>query len=286
MIEIGTVGFPFRAPAIAAGAAVAAEADGAHAVWYPDRLPAAPPPDLWRDAAGPLADVVPDPTDLADPFVTATTALLATRRLRVGVLGLDLGGGPPERLARTIATLTDVAPGRVVVALDAGPQLADRDARAAALHDALVARAVHADVVLGGDDDGVAGLAARFGWAWLATIPVSVDVLAARAASVPGTAAGMYLPIVAHEDETLARKALGGPLLAAMAAQSAPGAEHVVVGAPEDVLAALRAYADAGLRRVVLDNLLVFGIPEELDGARRATRAILRSARLAFRDKA
>ena len=42
-------------------------------------------------------------------------------------------------------------------------------------------------------------------------------------------------------------------------------------------------FVDVGVRRIVLDNLLPLGIPEELEGANRATRAAIRAARLTFR---
>jgi hypothetical protein len=48
-------------------------------------------------------------------------------------------------------------------------------------------------------------------------------------------------------------------------------------------VAQLQPFVDVGVRRVVLDNLLPLGIPEELEGANRATRAAIRAARLTFR---
>ena len=58
------------------------------------------------------------------------------------------------------------------------------------------------------------------------------------------------------------------------------GAQHFVVhGTPAEIVAHLQPFVDAGVRRVVLDNLLPLGIPEELEGANRATRAAIRAAR-------
>src|SRR5664279_6550739 len=68
MIEIGTMGFPYRASAIATGAAMLAEAEGVDALWYPDHLMAWHPRALWQEAGGVLAEVVGDPHAYADPF--------------------------------------------------------------------------------------------------------------------------------------------------------------------------------------------------------------------------
>ena len=71
------------------------------------------------------------------------------------------------------------------------------------------------------------------------------------------------------------------------AANSLPseGAAHFVVhGTPAEIVAHLQPFVEAGVQRVVLDNLLPLGIPEELEGANRATRAAIRAARLTFRN--
>jgi phthiodiolone/phenolphthiodiolone dimycocerosates ketoreductase len=55
-------------------------------------------------------------------------------------------------------------------------------------------------------------------------------------------------------------------------------------GTPAEIVEHLAPFVAAGVRRVVVDNLLALGIPEELEGANRATRAAVRAARLTFRD--
>jgi phthiodiolone/phenolphthiodiolone dimycocerosates ketoreductase len=61
-------------------------------------------------------------------------------------------------------------------------------------------------------------------------------------------------------------------------------ARHFVAfGTPAEIVDRLRPFVDVGVRRIVLDNLLPLGIPEELEGANRATRAAIRAARLTFR---
>jgi alkanesulfonate monooxygenase SsuD/methylene tetrahydromethanopterin reductase-like flavin-dependent oxidoreductase (luciferase family) len=284
MFEIGVMGFAARVPAIATGVAMAAEADGAHAVWYPDRLRARPDDELWRAEAGPLAQVTPDPADLADPFLAATTAALATRRSHVGVLGLDLGAADPDRLARAVATLAALAPDRAVVAFDAGSEVPGRESLARALHGELGRRELPVEVVLSGDDDTSARLAADLGYGWIADGPLGVEDFSARAGAGLGVPCGLVLPVVAHEDEDVAARALKSPLLAGLAAELGAAAAHVPVGTPDQVFACLRAYAAAGARRVVLDNLVALGAPYELEGGRRATRAIVRRARLELRD--
>src|SRR3954451_21144806 len=115
MVEIGTSGWPWRASALAIGTALAAEADGAHVVWFASRAPVGNAAE-WPAVAGPLLALVPDLDDVADPVVTAAAALLVTRRCRVGVLGWD-PGPDPARAAQTLSTLADLAPGRAIVAL-------------------------------------------------------------------------------------------------------------------------------------------------------------------------
>ena len=280
------MGFPYRVSAIAVGAAMSAETDGSHAVWFPDRLLAEPDRDRWHEAAGPLAAVVPDPTDLADPVVAATAALLATRRLRVGLLAIGLDDA--ERTARTIATLCELAPRRVIASIDARAAVPERDASARAVSLALAASATDAELILAVDDAHGIELAGALGRGWLLTRPCGPEALVAFLRAAPEVAGGVYLPIVVHEDELLARKALDGPLLSALGAVAGgaghDAAEHIVVGTPDDALAALHALARAGVRRVVLDNLLPLGLPEEFEGAQRSVRMVLRTARLQLRD--
>ncbi len=123
MIEIGTMGFPYRASAIATGTAMLAEAEGVDALWYPDHLMAWHPRALWREAGGVLAEVVTDPHAYADPFVAATVALMATRRPRVGIAVTDTYRRHPATIAQAAATLSELAPGRFVLGLGSGEGL-------------------------------------------------------------------------------------------------------------------------------------------------------------------
>jgi phthiodiolone/phenolphthiodiolone dimycocerosates ketoreductase len=71
------------------------------------------------------------------------------------------------------------------------------------------------------------------------------------------------------------------------AANDLPGeaAQHFVAcGTPAEIVELLAPYVEVGVRRIVLDNLLPLGIPEELEGANRATRAAIRAARLTYRN--
>lgn len=371
MIEIGTMGFPYRASAIATGAAMLAETEGVDALWYPDHLMAWHPRALWREAGGVLAEVVPDPHAYADPFVAATVALMATRRPRVGIAVTDTYRRHPATIAQTAATLSELAPGRFVLGLGSGEGLntaplgLERTKPVRRLGEALeiITRLLGTDgpvsfdgesftidrlpgmaagtppveIVLGGHSDALLDLVGRYGTGWLPVLPTTAEHYAQRLA-VARTAAeradrdpdaivpGIYLYAVIHEDHDVAVKALEGLLLRVQAlagnsevfAQAglehplgpgfaglrdfipewvetttvrnaandlpAAGAQHFVVhGTPAEVVAHLKPFVDVGVRRVVLDNLLPLGIPEELEGANRATRAAIRAARLTYR---
>jgi phthiodiolone/phenolphthiodiolone dimycocerosates ketoreductase len=373
MIEIGTMGFTHRAAAIATGAAMLAETEGADSLWYPDHLMAWHPRELWREAGGVLAEVVPDPHAYADPFVAATTALLVTRRPRVGIAVTDTYRRHPATIAQAAATLGELAPGRFVLGLGSGEGLntaplgIERARPVARLGEALeiITRLLDTDgpvsfagehftldrlpgmgtagaprpveLVLGGHSDALLRLVGRFGTGWLPVLPTTADRYAERlavaraAAEEHGTdpdaiGPGLYLYAVVHEDRDVAMKALEGLLLRmqALAANSelfaglglehplGPGfaglrdyvpewepaaklrdaanelpvdaAQHFVAcGTPADIVERLGPYVGVGVRRVVLDNLLPLGIPEELEGANRATRAAIRAARLTYR---
>jgi phthiodiolone/phenolphthiodiolone dimycocerosates ketoreductase len=375
MIEIGTMGFPYRAAAIATGAAMLAEAEGADALWYPDHLMAWHPRELWREAGGVLAEVVDDPHAYSDPFVAATVALMATRRPRVGIAVTDTYRRHPATIAQTAATLGELAPGRFVLGLGSGEglntaplgiarqrpigrlgealeiitRLLNTDGpvsftgdhftidRLPGMASSRIAKAPPIDIVLGGHSDGLLELVGRYGTGWLPVLPTTAEHYATRLAFAQRAAEnvgrdpneivpGIYLYAVIHEDHDVAVKALEGLLLRVQAlagnsdvfaqaglehplgagfaglrdyipewestatvrdaANSLPteGAQHFVVhGTPAEVVAHLQPFVDAGVRRVVLDNLLPLGIPEELEGANRATRAAIRAARLTFR---
>lgn len=280
MIEIGTLGFPYRASAIATGFAMTADSEGVDALWYPDTPGPLLPLARWREAAGPLAEVVPDPADRADPVVAATVALLATRRARIGVLGLAVTD--PFCTARSLLTLADLAPGRVIAAVAPAP-----DATLDALREALAARpgADGAELVLLADTDEAARRAAGLGLGWLATGPITPADVAARARAAPGTTGGVQLTVVAHHDDAVARKALEAPLLEELAALAGDRAGAVVCGTPADVADAVSAFADAGATRVILDNVLALGLPEELEAANRASAGAVRAAHLQLRSQ-
>ncbi len=375
MIEIGTMGFPYRASAIATGTAMLAEAEGVDALWYPDHLMAWHPRSLWREAGGVLAEVVDDPHAYADPFVAATVALMATRRPRVGIAVTDTYRRHPATIAQTAATLSELAPGRFVLGLGSGEGLntaplgIERKRPVRRLYEALeiITRLLGTDgpvsfegehftldrlpgmastraagtppveIVLGGHSDALLELVGIYGTGWLPVLPTTASHYAQRLAVAQRAAMnadrdpaaivpGIYLYAVIHEDHDVAAKALEGLLLRVQAlagnselfrqaglehplgpefaglrdfipewlpattvrdaANELPveGAQHFVVhGTPAEIVAHLQPFVDVGVRRVVLDNLLPLGIPEELEGANRATRAAIRAARLTFR---
>ena len=268
MVEIGTSGWPWRASGIAIGTALAAEADGAHVVWFADRIPMVVDATVWAGTAGPLLPLVPDPADVADPVVTASAAVLVTRTAHVGILGWV--PDEPVRAARTLATLADLAPDRVVVAVEGSP--GTLRALAAATRPGPIELAAY-----GGTPDVPAGL----GWGWIA--PATAPDELAKAAGDAGVTAtvGVHLPVVVHADEAVAQRAMTAPLLAALA--EAVPAEGMVVGDPDRLGAAIDEYVALGVERIVIDDVLAFGAPEQLEAGRAAIRDVVRRARLRHR---
>ena len=270
MVEIGTSAAPFRSSSIAVGAAIAAEAEGAHAIWYSDGSAIDVAQDLWQAQAGLLASVAPDPTDLADPVVNAAAALLVARRLRVGILGWSPG---PQltRAARTVATLADLAPGRAIVAC-AGTSEEIVGLAAVLRPDLDLELAVYG---------GAAETAARLGWGWIgiAQSPIAIAKQASDA-GVTGTI-GVHLPVLVHADPAVARTARDAPLLQALGIEALTDA--VVVGTHSTLDAAIDRCVEAGVTRIILENLLPFGAPHELEASRAALRVSIRSARLRHR---
>ena len=270
MVEIGTSGWPWRASGIAIGTALAAEADGAHVVWFADRVALPIAADDWASGAGPLLPLVPDPADVADPMVTAAAALLVTRHARVGILGWE-PGDDPGRAARTLASLADLAPGRIVVALTGdAPTLR---AVAAARRDSPIELAVFG---------GPADIAATLGWGWIASAtPPDELAKAAGDAGVAGTV-GVHLPVVVHADAAIAHRAMTAPLLAPLV--DAVPLDGMVVGDPDRLAAAIDEYVERGVERIILDDLLAFGAPDQLEAGRAAVRSVVRNVRLRHRE--
>ena len=272
MVEIGAVGTPWRASAMAAGASIAAESEGAHAFWYPDvgADSTGVSPSEWRELAGELARLVPDPSDVADPIVSTVVALMVTRRMRVGVLGW-MPGPAVERAAQTVASLADLAPGRAVVACS-GPD------------DVLegFAKALRPDLdlefaVYGADPKVASGL----GWSWIGSgFGAAALVGRARDAGVTESV-GIHLRVIAHTDGSIARAGVDAPLIRALGVD--PAGDGIVVGTPTDVDKAIDEYVEAGVTRIILENLLPLGAPDQLEGSQVAVRGSIRRARLRYR---
>lgn len=270
MIEIGTSGPPWRAAAIAIGTTMAAEADGLHAVWFAAELPVPVDAAAWAALGGPLPQVVDDPADLADPVVTATAALLVSRRARIGVLGW-VPGPDADHAARTVASLADLAPGRAAIGITGTD--AAVDALVAGLRPDL-----EIDLAVYGADPAPA---ARHGLGWICGAE-HPDALADRArhAGVTGRL-GLHLPVCVHPDPERARTATHAGLLAEFPLADVPGA---VVGDPDALGAALDTAVAAGVTRIVIENLLPFGAPSETEASLAAIRTAVRSARLRHRE--
>ncbi len=238
-------GTPFLAATIAAGAAMAAAADGAHAIWYPDALT----------------------VDSADPLITASAALLVARRVRVGILGWD-PGVDPGRGARAVATLADLAPGRVMLACTSGDvsltEMAEK-----LRPDLDVELAVYGQSP---------SLAAHLGWGWI-SVGQSATALEKQAgdAGVVGSI-GIHLRVFVHEEVDVARRGAAGPLIG-----RAEVSGDAVVGTGPDLEAAIAEYVSVGVTRIVIDNVLPYAFPEELESSQAVIRAAIRTARLRHR---
>jgi hypothetical protein len=201
--------------------------------------------------------------------VTAAAALLVTRTARVGILGW-VPDTDSARAVRTLASLADLAPDRVVVAL-AGDPSASR-AIAAAMPALPIELASY-----GGSPE----LAAALGWAWIA--PATPPDELAKAAGDAGVTGGLgvHLPVIVHADADVARRAADTPLLRALV--DAVPADGMVVGDPDRLGAVIDEYVGSGVHRIVMDDLLAFGAPEQLEAGRAAVRDVVRRARLRHR---
>jgi hypothetical protein len=92
---------------------------------------------------------------------------------------------------------------------------------------------------------------------------------------------GVHLPVVVHDDAEVARRAMSTPLLATLAEAVAP--DGMVVGDPDALGEVIDGYVERGVDRIVLDDLLAFGAPEQLEAGRAAVRGVVRRARLRHR---
>ncbi len=259
-------GTPLRAATIAAGAAMAAEADGAHAIWYPDGLDRAF--DERPDAGEIVAGVGLDPADIGDPVITASVALLVARRVRVGIVGWN-PGEDAGRAARAVATLADLAPGRVILACSGA------DSSLTALAEELRPD-LDIELSVYGRSPSVA---AHLGWGWIAP-GLSATALAKQAgdAGVAG-ALGIHLPVFVHEDAQVARRGA-----AATFGRAEVSGDALVVGTGSDLEAAIAEYVEVGTTRIVIDNALPDALPEELESSQAVIRAAIRTARLRHRE--
>jgi hypothetical protein len=174
------------------------------------------------------------------------------------------------RAARTLATLADLAPDRAVVALSG--DAATTRAIAGAVGDAPIELAV-----LGGAPEDAAAL----GWGWIEA-GLGPDELAKAAGDAGVTARlGVHLRVVVHDDAAVAERAAAAPLLTALAGDVGP--DGIVVGEIATLDAVIDEYVARGVDRIILDDVLAFGAPEELEAGRAAVRTAVRRARVRYR---
>lgn len=247
---------------------MAAEADGAHAIWYPDARELVF--DGRRESDEILAGAGLDPTDVADPLITVSAAVLVARRVRVGILGWN-PGVDAARAARSVATLADLAPERVILAC-AGADGLLTDLAETLRPDLNIELAVY------GQSPSVA---ADLGWGWIGS-GLSATALAKHAgdAGVPG-ALGIHLPVFVHQDGDVARRGASGP----RHGRPEISGDAVVVGTGADLERAISDYVEVGVRRIVIDNVLPYALPEELESSQAVIRSAIRTARLRHREQ-
>jgi alkanesulfonate monooxygenase SsuD/methylene tetrahydromethanopterin reductase-like flavin-dependent oxidoreductase (luciferase family) len=190
-LDVGVVGFPGTDPVLLLDSILRAERQGAASIWFPEALA--------------------DTAVLVDPVVAAAAALVATRRIGVGLVDLDLRSRSPAAVASAAVSLAALGPGRVVVGVEAaGDEAAVAD---------LVARiGGAAAVVVTGSTVEAAALAGRIGVGWLpALADLGRDGLAVGAEAGRRAAAerdsefmlGVRLPLPAV-DQVAAVVELGG----------------------------------------------------------------------------
>jgi alkanesulfonate monooxygenase SsuD/methylene tetrahydromethanopterin reductase-like flavin-dependent oxidoreductase (luciferase family) len=227
--------------------AAAAEASGLDAVFAYDHL-------FRRDAAGNRRPAI-------EMFVLMGAVAGATSRVALGSLVARATLRPPAVLANGFDTLARIlGPDRLIAAIGAGDEQSREEnetfgldfgtvaERVAALSDAVDAtRDRGYPVWVGGTDPAVREVAAAHADGWnrwgsgVERFREQAANLAAAAARSPFTLSWGGLVVLADDDEAAEAKA----------ARLGVG-EHVIVGGPELVASALRAYADAGAEWLVI----------------------------------
>jgi alkanesulfonate monooxygenase SsuD/methylene tetrahydromethanopterin reductase-like flavin-dependent oxidoreductase (luciferase family) len=221
--------------------AAAAEASGIDGVFAYDHL-------FRRDARGERRPAL-------ELFAVMGAVAGATRRVAIGSLVARATLRPPATLANGFDTVARIAgPGRLLAALGAGDGESREEnetfglafgtvaERVAALRDAVDAtRDRGYPVWVGGNDPAVREVAAAHadGWnMWGAGVEqfrARCAVLRSASARSPFTASWGGLVVLSDDDATAARKA-----------QRLGAGDGVIVGGPDLVAAAFRAYVDAG----------------------------------------
>ena len=202
--------------------------------------------------------------------MTAAAALLVTRRARVGILGW-VPDADPARAVRTLASLADLAPDRVVGRARRRPGRVAcgrrRDAGAPDRARVLRRRArARRRARLGLDRARDAARRAREGRRRRGSHR-------RRSAC---TCRWSSTPTPRSPDAPRPRRCCA-PL-----ADAVP-ADGMVVGDPDRLGAVIDEYVERGVHRIVIDDLLAFGAPEQLEAGRAAVRDVVRRARLRHR---
>lgn len=210
-VEFGLVGYPYLSSRTYIGRSVEAEDLGVNAVWFRDCEPFGP-------------------HLLADPTIAAAATILGSRRIRVGILDLQVGRRDFATVERACATLAELGGGRFVLGTSADGAFV-RGAEFDRFYAEICAGPnSNGHLVVQGASTAAAELAIALGASWLVgwrEAPIDrFRILAARINAAPGACAGIVVTDTINE--SLGR-------------------------GPGTVAAEIEPYLEAGARRVVID---------------------------------
>lgn len=96
------------------------EAQGYHALWWPDHLMSWTPESIWTPDIGEIAAFVPNTHAFFDPVATMAMVATVTSSIRLGTGVTEILRRHPAMLAQEFLTLDHISKGRVILGLGAG----------------------------------------------------------------------------------------------------------------------------------------------------------------------
>jgi probable F420-dependent oxidoreductase len=265
--------------------ATQAEADGFDSIWLADHL-------LYRDADG--------TTGIWECWTVLSALAEATRRVELGPLVLCNSLRNPAILAKMAITLDEVSQGRLILGIGAGWNEPEYQAfglpfdhRVDRLEEALqvllpLLRDGHADfagryyqardceiaprgprsagppLLVGGEGPRMLGLAARYGDLWNTGYMGEPETMAEPLAKI---AAACHQ--VGRDPATLGVTAFIGLWFPDLRPDRPKAFEHLLTGAPPEIAAAMRGYAQLGVPHIMFQC-----VPFNAESLRRLTEAL------------